>query len=132
MKDFVIKISDIPPFQTALTIEAINGSPYAYLDEDDKVKINVPITGLIAQIGSSTASICRLNNDQYLWLMSLPQVVELGSGDPYIKELIDVTWIGQGKGLYHAIHVQTPFDIDDGDGGTMRVTPPELHCILAS
>ena len=64
--------------------------------------------------------------------MGLPQVVELGNGNPFIKELDDITWIGSGKGLYHAIHVQTPYDIDDGDGGIITITPPLLHCVLAS
>lgn len=128
MKDYIIKIADIPPWRTALRTEAESGSLYAYIDKNtDEAKINVPITVTIAQVGNSTASICRLNDDQYLWLMSLPQVVELGSGDPYIKDLDDVTWIGQGLGLYHAIHDQTPYN-----NGTRMVTPPKLHSILAS
>ena len=38
MIDYVIKIADIPPFQSALRSEAESGSPYAYITEDDEVK----------------------------------------------------------------------------------------------
>lgn len=128
MKDYVIKIADIPPWRTALRAEAEAGSPYAYIDKNtDEAKINLPVTGIIAQVGSSTASICRLDDGQHTWLVGLSQVIELGAGDPYIKDIDDVAWIGQGLGLYHAIHDQTP--VDHGNG---PVTPPELHCILAS
>lgn len=132
MRDYVIKIADIPPWRTALRAEAEAGSPYAVIDENDEVKLNLPVTGVIAKIGTATASICRLTQDQYDWLIGMPQVVELGSGSPYIKELSDVTWVGPGKGLYHAIHLQTPYDVYDGEGGTITITPPLLHCVLAS
>jgi len=128
MKHYVIKIADIPPWRTALRAEADAGSPYAYIDEfTDEAKIALPVTGLIAQIGNATASICQLDDDQYQWLIGLPQVIELGSGDPYIKEMADITWIGSGLGLYHAIHDQTP--VDHGNG---PVAPPLLHCVLTS
>lgn len=128
MKDYVIKINNVVPWRTALRAEAEAGSPYAYIDEfTDEVKINIPITVTMPKVGNSTVSICRLNDDQYLWLTSLPQVVELGSGDPFIKEIDDVTWIGSGLGLYHAIHDQTPYN-----NGTRMVTPPKIHSILAS
>jgi len=129
--DYVIKIADIPPFRTALRAEAETGSPYAMIDDNDEAKIKLSVTGIIAQVGNSTASICRLDQDQYDWLIGLPQVVVLGSAD-VIKEISDITWVAQGKGFYHAIHKQDPYDIDDGDGGTITITPPFLHCILAS
>lgn len=132
MKDYVIKINDIAPWRTALREKAEAGSPYAVIDESDEVKLNLPLTGVIPKIGTATVSICRLSQEQYDWLIALPQVIELGSGDPYIKEIDDITWIGSGKGLYHAIHLQTPYDIDDGDGGTITITPPSLHCVLAN
>ena len=132
MRDYVIKIADIPPFRTALRAEAEAGSPYARITEDDQVKLVLTVTGIIAKIGNSTASICRLSQEEYDWLMELPQVVELGNGNPFIKEMDDITWIGSGKGFYHAIHTQTPYDIDDGEGGMITITPPLLHCVLAS
>ena len=132
MRDIVIKIADIPPWRTALRAEAEAGSPYAVIDDNDEVKLNLPVTGVIATIGTATASICRLTQDQYDWLAAMPQVIELGSGDPLIKEMDDITWIGAGKGLYHAIHLQNTYDVDDGEGGTITITPPLLHCVLAS
>ena len=130
--DYIIKVADIPPFRIALKAEAEAGSPYARVDEDTgESKLVLPVTGVIASIGTATASICRLSEEQYDWLIALPRVVELGSA-PVIKEMEDITWIGSGKGLYHAIHLQTPYDVDDGEGGTITVTPPLLHCILAS
>lgn len=132
MKDYVIKVADIPPWRVELRAEAEAESPYAVINEDDEVKLNLPVTGVIATIGTATASICRLTQDQYDWLIAMPQVVELGSGNPLIKEMADITWVGSGKGLYHAIHLQTPYDVDDGEGGTTTITPPLLHCVLAS
>jgi len=131
MRDYVIKIADIPPFRNALRAEAESGSSYAYITDDDEVKLNLTVTGVIAKIGNATASICRLNQDEYDWLMSLPQVVELGKGNPFIKEIGDIAWEGQGKGFYHAIHKQDPYDIDDGEGGTIPVTPALLHGVFA-
>ncbi len=132
MRDYIIKINDVVPWRAALRAEAETGSPYAVINESDEVKLNLPVTGVIAQIGTATASICRLTDSQHDWLTGLPQIIELGSGSPYIKELSDVTWVGAGKGLYHAIHLQTPYDVDDGEGGTITITPPLLHCVLAS
>ncbi len=133
MKDYVIKINDIVPWRVALRAEAEAGSPYAYIDENTaEAKLALPATGILARIGNSTASICRLNTEQHEWLTGLAQVVELGHGSPYIKTLDDVTWTGSGKGLYHAIHLQTPYDVDDGEGGSITRTPPELHCVIAS
>ena len=133
MKDYIIKINDVVPWRAALRTQAEAGSPYAVIDEEtDEVRLNLPVTGIIAQIGTATASICRLTQDQYDWLVAMPQVIELGSGNPMIKEMSDITWIGAGKGLYHAIHLQTTYDVDDGEGGTITVTPPLLHCVLAS
>lgn len=132
MNDYVIKIADIPPFRVALRAEAETGNPYAYIDEEtDGAKHNLPITGIIATLGNATASICRLDTEQHAWLLSLPQVDELGSAS-VIREMNDITWETNGKGFYHAIHDQTPRDVDDGQGGTTTVTPPMLHCILAS
>lgn len=133
MNDKVIKVSDIPPFQAALDAEAEAGSPYAHIYPPMVNAVhNLPVTGIIAKIGNATVSICRLTQDQLDWITSLPGVSVLGSGDPYIKEMSDITWIGAGKGLYHAIHLQDPYDVNDGDGGTITVTPPLLHCVLAS
>ncbi len=132
MRDYIIKVADIPPWRTALRAEAEAGSPYAVIDENDEVKLNLPATGVIAKIGTATVSICRLTQEQYDWLIGVPQVKELGSGDPLIKDMDDITWIGSGKGFYHAIHLQTPYDVDDGEGGVITITPPLLHCVLAS
>lgn len=132
MKDYVIKINDVTPWRTALRAEALAGSPYASIDSNDEAKLNLTVTGLIARIGQSTVSICRLNQEQYDWLLSLPQVTELGNAEQFIRELSDITWIGAGQGLYHAIHLQEPYEVDDGEGSTLLITPPLLHCILAS
>lgn len=133
MNDKIIKVSDIPPFQIALNDEAIANSPYARIYPPLVNAVhNLPVTGIIAKIGASTVSICRLNQNQLDWIKSLPGVSVLGSGDPYIKEMSDVIWAGAGKGLYHAIHLQTPREVDDGEGGTSTITPPLLHCVLAS
>lgn len=132
MRDYIIKVADIPPWRTALRAEAEAGSHYAVIDDNDEVKLNLPVTGVIATIGTATASICRLNQDQYDWLAAMPQVIELGSGDPLIKDMGDITWVESGKGLYHAIHLQNTYDVDDGEGGTITITPPLLHCVLAS
>lgn len=132
MKDYVIKINDVTPWRTALRSEADAGNSYTYIDDNDEAKLLLPVTGVIAKVGQSTVSICRLNKEQHDWLVGLPQVTELGSGNPLIKDIADITWAGSGKGLYHAIHLQTPYNVDDGDGGTLTITPPLLHCILAS
>ena len=132
MKDYIIKINNVVPWRTALRVQAEAGSPYAVIDDNDEVKLNLPVTGVIATIGTATASICRLTQDQYDWLIGMPQVIELGSGGPLIKEFDDITWVGSGKGLYHAIHKQNTYDLDDGEGGTITITPPLLHCVLAS
>lgn len=130
--DYVIKIVDTPAFISELRTEAENGSPYAYIDEgDDDARLNLAVTGKIAKVGTSTVSIYRLNEAEHIWLTGIPQVQELGSA-PVIKEMDDITWITSGKGFYHAIHAQTPYDVDDGEGGTITITPPLLHCILAS
>jgi len=131
-KDYIIKIIDIVPWRTALREEAEAGSLYAYINEQDEVKLNVPVTGIIARVGPATASICRLSTEEYDWLIALPQVVELGSGSPYIREIGDITWVGQGKGLYHAIHSQAAYNVPDGEGSEISITPPELHCVIAS
>jgi hypothetical protein len=131
MRDYIIKIKDIPPWRAALRAEAEAKSPYAYIDDNDEAKLNLAVTGVIAQIGNATVSICRLNDDEHQWLTGLTQVQELGSADKHIREINDINWINSGKGLYHAIHLQTDYDIDDGDGGTITVTPPLLHCIFA-
>ena len=132
MRDYVIKISDIPPFHIALRAEVDAGSPYAYITEDDEVRHNLPITGVIPKAGNATVSICRLNQAQHDWITGLAGVSILGTGAPYIKDIDDVTWKTQGKGFYHAIHDQTPYDIDDGEGGTITVTPSLLHGVLWS
>jgi hypothetical protein len=132
MRDYIIKINDVTPWRVALRSEALANSPYAYVDGKDEAKLNLPVTGVIARIGKATVSICRLNQDQYDWLTGLPQVTELGNATQYIRDMSDVNWIGAGKGLYHTVHLQTPYDVDDGEGGTVTITPPLLHCILAS
>jgi hypothetical protein len=145
MRDYVIKINDVNPWRTALRAEALAGSPYASIDTNDEVKLNLATTGIIGRLGQSTVSICRLTQEQYDWLLSLPQVTELGRGEvintetegpatleTFIKDLSDITWIGAGKGLYHAIHLQEPYEVTDGEGGTILITPPLLHCTLAS
>ena len=132
MRDFVIKIKDIPPWRTALRAEAEANSPYAYIDDRGEAKLNLTVTGIIAQIGNATVSICRLNDDEYQWLTSLTQVQELGSAEQYINDIEDITWINSGKGMYHAIHLQDNYEVDDGQGGTRIVTPPLLHCIFAN
>jgi len=124
MIDYVIKILDITAFRIALRNEI---SSYAYLDDQYNPKHNLPITGVIPSMDNVTVAICRLDSEQYVWLMSLPHVKELGSGNPYIKEMSDITWVESGKEAYHAIYDQSPYDVD---GET--VTPPLLHCVLAS
>lgn len=132
MRDYVIKIKDIPPWRTALRAEAEAKSPYAYIDDNDEAKLNLTVTGVIAKLGSATVSICRLNADEHQWLTSLTQVQELGSAEQYINDIEDITWINSGKGLYHAIHLQDNYEVDDGQGGTITMTPPLLHCIFAN
>jgi len=132
VKDFVIKIKDIPPWRTALRAEAEANSPYAYIDDNDEAKLNLTVTGVIAEIGNATVSICRLSNAEHQWLTGLTQVQELGNATKYINAIEDITWIASGKGLYHAIHLQTDYEVDDGQGGTRTVTPPLLHCIFAN
>jgi len=133
MIDYVIKIADLPPFKAALKTAAEAGNHYARIKPPlTEAELALPVTGIIAKIGNATVSICRLTGIQYDWLVGLPAVVELGSGDPFIKEISDITWIGAGKGLYHAIHLQDFREVDDGEGGTITMTPPLLHCILAS
>ena len=128
MKDYVIKIIDIPLFRIALQAEIDNGLGYAYIDDNNEAKLALGITKTIPRVGNATASISRLSDDEYTWLMTLPQVQDLGRGSPYIKEITDIVWETGGEGFYHAIHLQTP--IDDGEGGT--ITPPLLHSIIAS
>lgn len=132
MRDYVIKIKDIPPWRTALRAEAEANSQYAYIDDNDEAKLRLTVTGIIAQIGNATVSICRLSDDEYEWLTGLTQVQELGNAEQYINDIEDITWITSGKGMYHTIHLQTDYDIDDGQGGTITVTPPLLHCIFAN
>lgn len=133
MNDKVIKVLDVPPFQAALNVEAEAGSLYAHIYPPMVNAVhNLPVTGIIAKVGTATVSICRLNQEQLDWIRSLPGVSVLGSGNPYIKEMSDITWVGAGKGLYHAIHLQDSYEVDDGGGGTITITPPLLHCILAS
>ena len=132
MRDYVIKIKDVPPWRTALRAEAEADSPYAYIDDNDEAKLNVTVTGVIAQLGKATVSICRLNQDEHQWLTIITQEQELGSATQYNENITDINWIASGKGMYHAIHLQTPYDIDDGEGGAITVTPPMLHCIFAN
>jgi len=133
VKDYVIKINDVVPWRVALRAEAEAGSGYVSIDEDtDEVRLNLPQTGIIAQVGNSVVSILRLNQNEYDWLTGLPQVSVLGTCTEFIKGMNDIDWIGAGKGLYHSIHTQDPIEVDDGEGGTVFINPSELHCILAS
>ena len=132
MKDYVIKINDVTPWRIALRAEADAASSYAFVNQADEVKLALPMTGVVAQVGSSTVSICRLRQEEHDWLIGLASVQEIGFGDPFIKEISDITWINGGKGLYHSIHLQTTSEVDDGDGGTITITPPELHGVIYS
>ena len=132
MRDYVIKIIDIPLFRIALQAEIDNGLGYAYIDDNNEAKLALGITKTIPRVGNATASISRLSDDEYTWLMTLPQVQDLGRGSPYIKEITDITWESGGEGFYHAIHLQTPYNVDDGEGGTVTITPPVLHSVIAS
>jgi len=132
IRDYVIKILDIPLFSNALQDEIDNGTAYVNGKAYARVTNGEPVllldeTGIIPRVGNAAVSIKRIDDDQYSWLVSLPQLQDLGRGNPYIKEISDVAWETGGEGFYHAVHLQTPYEVN---GET--ITPPELHCIIWS
>lgn len=136
MKDYVIKINDVPAFRLALKAEYEAGSTYVHEAEVDgelEYKLNITKTGVLPNVGVATVSISRLSPEELAWGESLPQVQIIGEAkDQYIKEIDDIEWITNGKGLYHAIHLQNPITYQDEDGNDIIYTPPLLHCIIGS
>ena len=133
MKDYVIQIKEIKPFRDALKIEAQNGSEWATVDNNGKVKLSLPVTGIIPTNGVKTVSISRLTEDQKGWLLSLPHTKILGEAKiQFIKGMADISWNTGGKSSYHLLHKQEQKQVEDGEGGAITYTPPLLHCVLAS
>jgi len=126
IRDYVIKIIDLPLFRNALQDEIDNGTGYAAVI-NGQPELTLDETGITPRVGNATVSIKRIDDDRYNWLVSLPQLQDLGRGDPYIKEINDVAWESGGKGFYHAVHLQTPYEVNG-----QTITPSELHCIIWS
>jgi len=118
IRDYVIKIIDLPLFRAALQTEIDNGTAYAHIPEGGgDPELLLDETGITPRVGNATVSIKRIDDDRYNWLIGLPQVQDLGRGNLFIKEITDITWEPGGLGFYQAIYLA-------GD--------PELHCIIWS
>ncbi len=119
IRDYVIRIIDLPLFRAALQTEIDNGTGYAGINEGSgDPELLLDATGITPRVGNATVSIKRLDDDAYDWLVALPQTHDLGRGNPWIKEISDITWETGGLGFYESIYI--------ANGG------PELHCIIWS
>jgi len=132
MRDYIVKITDLPAWELLV---AAQDDTYVSTDDEGNSEITLARTGIIIhKINSTenTVSICRLSDAEHTWLTGLTGVEVLGSATAYIKDISDITWETGGQESYHYIYSQDTYEIDDGDGGTINVTPPKLHCLLAS
>ena len=155
MKDYIIKVANLTAFNVAIKshAEAKEWEPetkpknreekqaqdkergdrrkHAYVDAEGNAKLSVPKTKRKAKQGNTTASLCRLDAIELAFMLEQPGVSILGQGDSFIKTIDDVEWETNGKADYHAIHSITPQEIDDGEGGKITITPPQLHGVIA-
>lgn len=120
MKDYVMMVDNLTEFMKGP------------IEEADGISIfSLSTTPLVKKDGKAVA-ITRLNKKEYDWLTGLAGITELGVGTPLIKEPEDVKWSESGQAEYNKIHSTIPYEVDDGEGGTTAITPPALHCVLAS
>ena len=105
MSDYVVKINDVVPWRIALEAEYAEGSKYVHKTDEGENKIEV-----MDEAGDPTGTFVN----------------------GLINDINDITWITGGKGFYHSIHKQTPYDVDAGEGGIITINPPLLHCVIAS
>ena len=155
MKDYIIKVASLTAFNVAIKshAEAKDWEPetkpknreekqaqdkerrdnrkHSYVDAEGNAKLSIPKTKRKAKQGNSTASLCRLDAIELAFMLSQPEVSILGQGSPFIKSIDDVVWDTNGKRDYHAIHSITPQEVDDGEGGKITITPPQLHGVIA-
>ncbi len=132
MKDYITQIKEIQPFITALLDDYNSETPSGnvYIDDNGDPRLNFAKTGIIPTDGIATVAICRITLEQKQWFEAVsPHAKILGEAlAQHIKTIDDINWIASGKGTYHSIYKQDP--IPDGDGGF--ITPPLLHCVIAS
>ena len=132
IKDYVTQAKEISPFKQSLLDDYNSETPSGnvYLNDLGEPKINLDKTGIIPTDGIATVAICRMSQAQKEWFEAVsPHAKILGEASTqYIRDINDIVWMASGKATYHNLYKQA--SVIDTEGAT--VTPPLLHCVIAS
>ena len=122
MKDLITYCEDTQ----ALLDEVTEKLPHRVVaDEETGAVVGFAITKTpTIRNGLKTLSVVRVDDEQLAELKSLLSVQILAEVEPY-GDLLAAMSI-PNRVLYDSVHDQTPYDVDDGEGNMITITPNEL------
>lgn len=140
MNNFTDAIIYVEKFSELVTYLDTNAPDALARDEDNNLVMPPVVQGF-------ARTPARVNGDKLLAYMRLTEEqAETWFGTPGVEVLAQAPYQGNGTGnvvyealfadpdataKYDSVYDRTPKEVDDGEGGTMTITPPDKFGVMA-